>query len=102
MNRLKKIWFSILPLLKNKYTLSIILFFAWIFFFDQDNLIDRISNLKQLHQLEKDQIYYLQKINEDSERLEELKSNSANLEKFAREKYLMKKPNEDIFIVVED
>jgi cell division protein FtsB len=78
------------------------LFFAWIFFFDQDNLIDRISNLKQLHQLEKDQIYYLQKINEDSERLEELKSNSANLEKFAREKYLMKKPNEDIFIVVED
>lgn len=102
MNRLKKIWFSIMPLLKNKYTLSLILFFSWIFFFDQNNLLDRVDNIKQLHQLEKDRVYYIEKINLDTERLKELKSNSANLEKFAREQYLMKKPNEDIFIIVKD
>lgn len=102
MNRLKKIWFAILPLLKNKYTLSLILFFSWIFFFDQNNLIDRIENIQQLHQLESDRIYYIEKINQDTEKLKELKSNSANLEKFAREQYLMKKSKEDIFIIVKD
>ena len=91
-----------MPLFKNKYTLSLILFFSWIFFFDQNNLIDRVSNLQQLHQLEQDKIYYLEKIKEDTERLKELKSNSENLEKFAREQYLMKKPNEDIFIIEKD
>lgn len=91
-----------MPLLKDKFTLSLILFFVWIFFFDQNNLIDRHSNLKLLHQLDKDAIYYIEKIGQDTERLKELKSNSANLEKFAREQYLMKKPNEDIFIIVED
>lgn len=102
MNRLKKIWFSVMPLFKNKYTLSLILFFSWIFFFDQNNLIDRFYNLRQLHQLEEDRYYYLEKIKLDTERLKELKSNSENLEKFAREQYLMKKPNEDIFIIEKD
>lgn len=102
MKKLKQIWFLVMPLLKDKYTLSFILFFTWLFFFDQNNLIDRMTNIKQLHQLERDQVYYLQKIKEDSEKLKELKSNSGNLEKFAREQYLMKKPNEDIFIIVED
>jgi cell division protein FtsB len=91
-----------MPLFKNKYTLSLILFFSWIFFFDQNNLIDRISNIQQLHQLEQDRYYYLEKIKQDTERLKELKSNSENLEKFAREQYLMKKPNEDIFIIEKD
>lgn len=102
MNRLKKMWFSVMPLLKNKYTLSLILFFTWILFFDQNNLIDRIGQLQQLRQLESDRVYYIGKINKDTEKLKELKSNSGNLEKFAREQYLMKKPNEDIFIIVED
>jgi cell division protein FtsB len=102
MNRLKKMWFAVMPLLKNKYTLSLILFFTWILFFDQNNLVDRVGQLKQLRQLESDRVYYLDKINIDTEKLKELKSNSGNLEKFAREQYLMKKPNEDIFIIVED
>ncbi|NJO70285.1 MAG: septum formation initiator family protein [Bacteroidetes bacterium] len=73
-----------------------------MFFFDQNNLLDRTSNLQQLHQLESDQVYYIKKIKQDSEKLKELKSNSDNIEKFAREQYLMKKSNEDIFIIVED
>jgi cell division protein DivIC len=102
MKKLKQLWFSVLPLFKNKYTLTLILFFTWISFFDQNNLLDRVSNLKQLHQLERDQIYFKDKIIKDSDRLKELKSNSDNLEKFAREQYLMKKSNEDIYIVVDN
>jgi len=57
--------------------------------------------LRQLHQLEQDKIFYEEKIKEDNAKVEELKSNPANLEKFAREQYLMKKDNEDIFIITE-
>ena len=88
-----------LPLLRNKYSLSLILFFAWVVLFDSNSLIERTVNLKRMHQLEKDKIFYEEKIKEDQAKLEELESNPANLEKFAREQYLMKKDNEDIFIV---
>ena len=87
------------PLLRNRYSLSLILFFVWLVFFDSNNLIERTIQLRQVHQLEKDKIFYEDKIKEDNAKLEELESNPANLEKFAREQYLMKKDNEDIFII---
>jgi cell division protein DivIC len=99
---IKRFWYSILPLLKNKYTLTLIIFLGWVTFFDQNNLVDRMKNLNQLHQLEKDQVYYSKKIAADSTRYWELKTNKENLEKFAREMYLMKKDNEDIFIINND
>jgi len=88
-----------LPLLRNRYSLSLIVFFVWLLFFDSNNLIERTIHLSKLHQLEKDKIFYEEKIKDDNAKLEELESNPANLEKFAREQYLMKKDNEDIFIV---
>ena len=88
-----------LPLLRNKYSLTLIIFFVWIVFFDSNNLIERAFNLRKVHQLEKDKIFYEEKIREDRSKLEELESNPNNLEKFAREQYLMKKDNEDIFII---
>ncbi len=97
--KLKNIWFAILPLLKNKYTLSLIIFFGWVIFFDQNNLLQRTKIVNELHQLEKDKLYYINKIKADSQKLNELKTSEDNLEKFAREQYLMKKDNEDIFII---
>jgi cell division protein FtsB len=88
-----------LPLLKNKFSLSLILFFVWIVFFDSNNLIERAVSLQRVHRLERDKMYYQGKIIEDRAKLEELKSDPENLEKFAREQYLMKKENEDIFII---
>jgi len=87
---------------RNKYILTLVLFFLWLLFFDNNNLIDRIKQLKDLHQLEQDRKYYLERIEKDTRRLNELKTNRENLEKFAREQYLMKRPNEDIFIITEN
>jgi len=95
----KKSFGFFLPLLRNKYSLTLILFFVWIVFFDSNNLIERAINLRQIHQLEKDKMFYEEKIKDDRAKLEELESNPANLEKFAREHYLMKKDNEDIFVI---
>ena len=95
----KKSLGSLLPLFRNKYSFSFILFLVWVVFFDSNNLIERTFQLMQMHQLEKDKIFYEEKISADRAKLEELESNPANLEKFAREHYLMKKENEDIFII---
>jgi cell division protein DivIC len=88
--------------LKNKYILSLLIFVFWILFFDHNNLIDRYVYLKQLRQMERDRRYYIEKIETDSRKLHELKSSKESLEKFAREQYLMKKKNEDIFVIIED
>lgn len=74
----------------------------WLLFFDQNNLLDRRKYVNEYKQLLKDREYYLEKIEEDKKRLEELQTNDENLEKFAREQYLMKKDGEDIFIIREE
>ena len=98
---MKSIVQILIKILKKKYLLVSVLFITWLFLFDGNNLIDRISALRTLHQLERDKKYYTEKIVSDSKKLEELKTNNENLEKFAREQYLMKKENEDIFVIID-
>ncbi len=69
--------------------------------FDQNNLIFRMKNSAKLRQYLKDREYYLDEIKKDSIQMHELRSSNKNLEKFAREKYFMKKDNEDIFLIEE-
>lgn len=102
MSTALKIWKKILPIVKNKFFITLFIFILWLLFFDRNNLIDRAKELSHLKQLEKDRIYYIERIDNDSKRLEQLKTNNKNLEKFAREQYLMKKDNEDVFVIVEE
>jgi cell division protein DivIC len=90
---------KIFPYIKNKFILTILVFLAWIIFFDQNNLVDRYISYRQIRQLERDKEYYRMRIREDSTRMDELRTDNENLEKFAREQYLMKRENEDIFII---
>ena len=93
----RKIW----PWLKNKYVLTISIFFIWMLFFDQYNLVDRMKMSSEIRQLEEDREYYLEQIQKDSARLHELTTDKENLEKYAREQFFMKKPDEDVFVIVE-
>jgi len=88
--------------LRNKYILSISVFLLWLIFFDNHNLIDRLSYYRDIINLKIQKDYYLEKIEVDRQKLNELKTNSENLEKFAREQYLMKKDKEDIYLIDED
>ena len=99
---LKKLGLSILPHLKNKYVVASILFFFWIMFFDRYNVFTHLELQNQKKQLEKDRAYYKEEIIKVRQDLKELTTNEITLEKFAREKYLMKRDNEDIFITVEE
>ena len=91
-----------IPFLKNKYFLILAFFILWLVLFDSNNLIDRYRQMKDLKQLRHDKSYYQKKIEQDSQKLKELETDSKSLEKFAREQYLMKKKNEDIFIIKEE
>ncbi len=103
LSKIKRIRLENLPdFLKNKYVITTFIFLVWISFFDQNNWFERLRNMKQLKQLEEDKQYYQAKIKEETRRLEELQTDKENLEKFAREQYLMKKENEDIFLIIEE
>ncbi|MDD2196712.1 MAG: septum formation inhibitor [Bacteroidales bacterium] len=96
------IWKKVSPWLRNKYILTIAIFVLWMLLFDSSNWVDVYREHKRIKKLEQDREYYMEKIKNDRNRLEELQTNNENLEKFAREQYLMKKADEDIFIVSPD
>jgi cell division protein FtsB len=88
------------PFLRNKYLLTIIIFVVWVTLLDSNNLIARYKEMRELHKLKIDREYYLQRVEEDKRKLHELKTDNKNLEKFAREQYRMKKPDEDLYIIL--
>ncbi len=86
--------------LKNRYTLTIISFVIWMLFFDSNDAFMMYKLKRELNQIETEKEYFRDKIEETRADLDNLLNDNAKLEKFAREKYLMKNPNEDIFVIV--
>lgn len=72
-----------------------------LFFFSDSSVGKRIKYESQIKELESQIEFYRQQTETDKEKLNELQSNNEDLEKFARENYLMKKENEEIFIINE-
>lgn len=88
--------------LKNKYIVTSLVFSIWLLFFDDRDIITtHFKHRNELKQLEQSRDYYLQQIENTQKELDGLKQDPAMLEKYAREKYLMKKDNEDLFILPE-
>jgi cell division protein DivIC len=88
--------------LKNKYFIALIAVGVWLLFFDKNNLVHQWRLQRQLNELKRDREYYLQEIERDSTAMRLLKDDPEELERYARENYLMKKEGEDIFIIPEE
>ena len=73
----------------------------WMMFFDQNNFLRIAENYRELRVMQQQKSMLMKKIVLDSLHTEELLTDDKNLEKFAREQYLMKKPNEDVFVIIE-
>jgi len=86
-------------LLRNFYVIATLCFVVWMTFFDSNDWINRYRMNRKLGELEDFKEYYQEKIKEVEKDRKELMGNNELLEKFAREKYLMKKPGEDIFVI---
>ncbi|WP_121352480.1 FtsB family cell division protein [Flavisolibacter nicotianae] len=87
------------PFFRNKYLLTLAGFVVWILFFDKNDLFTQMERNRNLREIEKSKEYYTKKIEESKKFSEDIQSNAAAIEKFAREKYLMKRENEDLFLV---
>jgi len=87
--------------LKNKYLIALLVVLGWLMFFDKNNIVQQWKLQRQLNELRRDKEYYLQEILNDSTALRKLQDDPEALERYARETYLMKKENEDIFIIDE-
>lgn len=98
-----KILSHIPAFLKNRYVLTTTGFVVWILFFDSRDLItSHFRERSELLKLEESKKYYEQQIAATQRELEQLKTNPAVLERYAREKFLMKRDNEDLFRIRED
>jgi cell division protein DivIC len=85
--------------LSNKYIISSVLFIVWISFFDKFNIFQVYKKKQELNQLIERKLYYKNEIEKTKQALSNLRENSLNIEKIAREKYFMKKDNEDLYIL---
>jgi cell division protein FtsB len=89
-----------LKILKNKYFLTTIGIVVWLLFFDKNDIFTQSELINKLNKLKDERSYYLEEIEKGKKEITELKTNQESLERFAREKYLMKKDNEDVFVIV--
>jgi cell division protein FtsB len=85
--------------LKNKYLLTGVFFVVWMLFFDPKDILTDFERRDKLTELQKSELHLKQMISESRHELDLLKNNAQNIEKYAREKYMMKKDNEDLFII---
>src|SRR3982751_4402999 len=87
--------------LKSKYLISFGLFAAIMLFIDKNDLFTLSTRSHQLKELEQSKEYYTDRIATERKALEQLRTDPGTVEKYAREKYLMKRDNEDLFLVSE-
>jgi cell division protein FtsB len=92
--------FSKIPLfLINKFFLAVIAFVVWMLFFDRNDFFVQSERRNELRKLQVSKAYFTKQIEQDSKFSDALKNNPAAIEKFAREKYLMKRDDEDIYLI---
>jgi cell division protein FtsB len=84
--------------LKNKYLISGMAFLIWIFFFDPKDIPSSLNRIETNSKLQKNELHLSKLIAETNKDLDLLKTNPQTIEKYARENYMMKKDNEDLFI----
>ncbi len=87
---------------KNKYVFTTLVFMLWMLLFDSNTFLSQVRMRMEINEMQTIQTFYRQEIQKSNAELKELLTNSATLEKFAREHYLMKRPDEDVFIIVSE
>lgn len=92
--------FNRLPsFLRNKFLLATIGFVVWMLFFDRNDVFTQMERRSELNALRQSKQYFQKQIAENRQFSKNLQFNASAIEKYAREKYLMKRDNEDLFLI---
>jgi cell division protein FtsB len=87
--------------LRSKYLITLAGFAAIMLFLDKNDLFTQAERRRELRELRQNKDYYTKAVASERKELEALRKDPSALEKYAREKYMMKRDNEDLFIVPE-
>lgn len=99
MDKLASLWFFVR---RHKYLITLVVFAVIVGFLDENSFVRRLGYVREESRLRSEIEKYRKDYEENTERLNELAADSGAIERIAREKYLMKKPNEDIYVFEED
>jgi cell division protein FtsB len=88
----------IFKILKSKYFIVIVVLISWLLYFDKNDVFTQYELVQKCNKLNAERDYYIAEIEKNKLEINELQNNSKSLETFAREKYLMKKDDEDVFV----
>ena len=89
---------KILVYFRNVYAIIGLIFFIWMVFLDTNSLVKFIGLKKKLDRLENEKTKLEIEILKDRELIKKL-NDSIEIEKYGREKYFLKKKNEDVYII---
>ena len=89
---------KILPVITNRYFIVALVFGIWMLFFDQRDFFQQKERGVELNKLESAKKYYQEEISKTKKQLENLQNNPAAIEKFARERYLLKRDGEEVYL----
>ncbi len=92
---------SILLRFNNRYLIAGVIFLVWVGFLDKNNLISQYDLVSELKDLRKERDFYKNEVTRDSIQIRRLQKDPGYLEKFGRETYLMKREEEDVFLMVD-
>lgn len=81
------------------YVLASLVFLVWMTFFDENDLVNQWKLKSRIRELEREKVYYQEMISKLEKEKTSLLNDQQLLERFARERYLMKKPDEDLYII---
>ena len=98
----KQIWSKVPRFLKNRYAITLFIFVFWMVFFDKNDLITQFQLRQELSKKQEEARFYRESLELDEASFNELLNDNEKLEKFAREKYFMKKPEEVVFAIVHE
>jgi cell division protein FtsB len=88
--------------LHNKFFYAGLVFTVWVLFFDQESMLEQYRLSETLDGLRGQKEYYQNEIARTEQAVNTLTNDSISLERYAREKYYMKKSNEDVFVIVRE
>lgn len=87
--------------IRNKYLIAIVAFAVWMLFFDRHDMATQYSYYSQLRDLKSEKAFYTTEIARITKAIHDLNTDPQEQQRVARERYQMKKDNEDVFVIIE-
>ncbi len=100
LKKIHRIRKTLPPLLQKPLFYILLFFIVWMMFFDTNDMISQYKIRRTLKQLQAEKEYYIRETEKNQKEIDRLMNNPAELEEYARSRYLMKRDNEDIYLIL--